>query len=408
MLNEQQRKAVYTHERFLFLLAGAGTGKTRVIVERIKYLISQGVEPQYILAITFTNRAANEMRLRIRHRGVAVHTFHQFCYQTLKKYQSYAYRIASDAKFMNEDEHLLISKYKNSHYQLKKPKFFDVYQEYLIDHHLKDFDDILLDFYQARQQLKKNLKYRYIFVDEFQDTNRLQYMILKQLVQDQTALFCVGDPDQSIYKFRGAQEKIIEQFVHDFRAAVYTLTTNYRSVDSVLKLANLLIRRNNRTFKKQLTGVHHDLINPYLIESDTQDLEAKTIIECINRYIKSGIKTNEIAVLYRDHQRSYRLRYQLKSMYDKGISLMSLHQAKGLEFMIVFIIGLEEGVLPSYHAKTLVDVQEERRLFFVGTTRAKQVLYLSYVRYNNETERVRKSRFLKELKKGRHLLKKHM
>ena len=401
-----QQQAVYTNERFVFLLAGAGTGKTRVIIERMKYLLQQGIPESRLLAITFTNKAANEMKERLQHDNVAIHTFHQFCYRMLKQYQTYTYDILNQDLPINEAEQLLIARYKNSFYQTKKPKVYDQYESYLKDHHLKDFDDLLLDFYHQADQWTKVISYDYIFVDEFQDTNRLQYLILKKLIQKHTSLFCVGDPDQSIYQFRGAHEKVIEQYVKDFNAKVLTLNINYRSVDSILKLANALIKRNNKTFKKVLIGVNHQKVLQYMIENDHQQQESQVLIKHIKNHIKEGVKPSEIAILYRNHQRSYDIRYAINQTYIKGIHILSLHQAKGLEFDVVFIIGLEEGSIPSYHAHTLSDLQEERRLFFVGITRAKSVLYLSYVKYNNDAEHVAKSRFLKELKKEQHLLKK--
>lgn len=410
LLNKSQEKAIYTTEPFLFLLAGAGTGKTSVIVARIKHLISSGVKPENILAITFTNRASKEMKSRISNDEIAVHTFHQFCYQKLKEYISYDYQIASDGIPLNDEILLQITKYKNSYFKNKRPKFYDKYQQYLKQNDLKDFDDLLIDFHHYFHHIKKHVKYNYIFVDEFQDTNLLQYMIIKKLIDKDTHILCVGDPDQSIYKFRGAHAKIIQMFISDFHAKVFTLTTNYRSTNEILKLANSLIKRNNRTYRKKLIAVNHTKYIQKITAYDTQEQEAKNMIETINSHLKKGVKAQDIAVLFRNHSRCYRLREMLDETgiyyrdsttsehLSNTINLLSLHQSKGLEFSVVFIIGLEEGSLPSHHVYSLAELQEERRLLFVGITRAKHYLYLSFIHFNNEAEYLKNSRFIQELK----------
>ncbi len=411
MLNKEQEKAVYTKEPFLFLLAGAGTGKTSVIVARIKHLINTGIAPEKILAITFTRRASAEMKKRINNRGIAVHTFHQFCFQTLKKYVSYQYQIMSGDCILSEGELLEITTYKNSLYQKKKPKSYEKYETFLKENRMKDFDDLLLDFHYHFHQFKQYVNYKYVFIDEFQDTNLLQYKILKKITEKKTHVFCVGDPDQSIYKFRGADAKIINKFIKDYKAKVLTLTKNYRSTKHILKLANSLIKVNNNKYSKRLITDNNDVYEQKVLHYTNQETEAIDIIKRIKNHMRNGVKINEIAVLFRNHSRCFSLRKTMNEMdvnfnensgnsaYDSGVKLLSLHQAKGLEFSVVFIMGLEQGILPSYHSKLLLDLEEERRLFFVGITRAKKYLYVSYVSLNNDAEYVKKSLFLTELKK---------
>lgn len=411
MLNESQEKAVYTKEPFLFLLAGAGTGKTSVIVARIKHLINSGIKPEKILAITFTNKASKEMKKRINHENISVHTFHQFCFKKLKEHLDYCETIYEDELPFTDDERLKITTYKNSLFTKKKPKMYEEYQLFLKEKKAKDFDDLLIDFHHYFHKLEKHISYDYIFVDEFQDTNLLQYLIIKKMAKKNTHIFCVGDPDQSIYRFRGAHDKIIEIFIKEFHASIYKLTLNYRSSKQILMIANGIIKRNNSKHKKVLMTYNNYESNILNLSFNDMTDEAIYISNKINDYIKSGIQPSEIAVLFRNHHRSFYLRqrldgidikYQsdrLKSTFFSSVHLLSLHQAKGLEFSFVFIIGLEQGTLPSYHAKTQLDLEEERRLFFVGITRAKKDLYLSHVWYNNDTEYIKKSQFLIDLKK---------
>ncbi len=411
MLNQLQKKVVYTNEPFLFLLAGAGTGKTRVIVERIKHLVSTGVSPDKILAITFTNRASNEMRERVKNENIAIHTFHQFCFQKLKEHLDYSYHIISEDIPIKEESLLLITRYKNSFYRQKKPKEYHVYQSILVEKNEKDFDDLLIDFHHHFHKLKRYVNYDYIFIDEFQDTNYLQYMIIKKLITKKTNVLCVGDPDQSIYKFRGAHAQIINSYIKDYQAKVLKLTMNYRSTNHILTLANSLIKRNNNRYKKILVTDNNHNYKQFLIESLNENDESKYVCKCIEEHLKKGVTANDIAVLFRNHNRCYTLKEKMNyldiayhdnsanSVSQKAINLLTLHQAKGLEFSVVFIIGLEQGSIPSYHAKTNLDLQEERRLFFVGMTRAKHFLYLSFVRFNNDSKHLLKSIFIKELKR---------
>ncbi len=409
MLNESQKKAVFTKEPFLFLLAGAGTGKTRVIVERIKHLMNEGIKAEEILAITFTRRATLEMKKRINLENVAVHTFHQFCYSKLKENIDYKYKMIDKTVQISEEEQLKITRYKNSFYKDIKPKVYDDYQMCLKQNNMKDFDDLLIDFHHYFHKIRKQINFKYIFIDEFQDTNLLQYMIIQKLAVKNIHIFCVGDPDQSIYKFRGAQTKIIDMFVKDYHAAVFQLTSNYRSTKNIIMLANSLIKQNNRTYKKSLITSNHVVGSHKILVFKNQREEALSIIEFVKLHRKNGVNLADIAVLFRSHERSFLCReicdqmgimYRSESserMAEDKLNLLTLHQSKGLEFSVVFIIGLENGSLPSYHAKTQQELEEERRLFFVGITRAKKHLYITSVRFNNEARHLKKSIFLKGL-----------
>lgn len=407
-LNEMQKKVVYSKERFLFLLAGAGSGKTRVVIERIKYLLNRKVSEQDILALTFTNKAAHEMKVRIGREDIKIHTFHQFCFQELKSKINYNYTIFNeDQQRFTKKELLEITTYKNSYFKKRKPKAYHAYQNYLKEKNQKDFDDLLLDFYTYLKQ-KNEYEFLYIFVDEFQDTNQLQYMILKMLIKENTHCLCVGDPDQSIYRFRGANSKIIEMYVKDYGAIVEKLTINYRSNSTIIGHANRLIKRNYRNYKKELqpSKTHTNQIRSFVFMS--LDEESMFIINIIKSWIYQGIKPEEIAILYRKHHRCYQLIQFLKieqftyyqeltfENHNHHINLLSIHQAKGLEFEAVIILGLESSIFPSVQTNQKVLLEEERRLMFVAMTRAKEHLIFTHVRYNQYFHRQDPSLFIKE------------
>jgi DNA helicase II / ATP-dependent DNA helicase PcrA len=407
-LNDMQKKVVYSNERFLFLLAGAGSGKTRVVIERIKHLINLQVLETKILALTFTNKAAQEMKDRIGKEYIKIHTFHQFCFQELKKKCDYSFNIYNEEEHHFTKKELLdITTYKNSYYKNKKPKVYQSYQRYLLDHKMKDFDDLLLDFYELVKQ-KNDYDFLYIFVDEFQDTNQLQYMILKMLIKDYTYCLCVGDPDQSIYRFRGANSKIIDQYVKDFNAKVEKLTINYRSNMTIINHANRLIKRNYRNYKKDLipSKTHTNHIESYVFMS--QEQESEFILNRVKSLIHQGLRPQDIAILYRKHHRCYHLIQHLKTeefiyyqeiTFDQihhHIHVLSVHQAKGLEFAAVIILGLESNIFPSYQTDQKVLLEEERRLMFVAMTRAKEHLIFTHIRYNQYFQRQKPSLFIKE------------
>ena len=408
ILNDMQKEVVYSKERFLFLLAGAGSGKTRVIIERIKYLISTGVSPDQILGLTFTHKAAKEMQERIGNKDVRLQTFHQFAFQILRQNIHYPYHVFKEEESHFSKEQLLsITKHKNSYFRTHKPKIYDTYITYLKKYNLKDFDDLLIDFYELIKKQPLVCLYQYIFVDEFQDTNLLQYMILKKLIHKQTHVLCVGDPDQSIYQFRGAQAKIINEYIKDYNAKVMKLTINYRSNATIIEHANRLIKRNYRTLKKDLIPHHEATQNIRSFLFMQVGDEAQAIITWVKSFIKNGIKPHDIAILFRQHHRCYELIRMFKiedvSFYQQSdhhlndyIQLLTIHQAKGLEFEVVIILGLEAQQFPSAHTHQKELLDEERRLMFVAMTRAKKHLLFTHVRYNSYMQRQKPSLFIRE------------
>lgn len=408
-LNEEQKKVVYSKERFLFLLASAGSGKTRVIVERIKAIIAEGVCPTKILAITFTKKAASEMEKRVKNKQVNIHTFHQFCFLKLKEDYKMMFEMFKNEKHeFTKQEVLEISKYKNSVFKTKKPKNYIKYQNNLASNKMKDFDDLLLDFHN--ELCKENpYNYSYIFIDEFQDTNFLQFELLKKLTKKKTAVFAVGDPDQSIYSFRGSNDKIISKYILNFKAKLETLSINYRSSKNIITIANSLIKRNNRPFKKDI--VTHAAVGTqaYHLKFKNQKNETFFLINLIKTLKKNKIKENEIAILFRNNFRAYSLKKSLlendvhfqnynenETKFSNGVQLMTIHKAKGLEFDCVIVLGLEKGMLPSARQNRILDIEEERRLMFVAITRARKHLYFSSVEVDLNLYTYKTSCFIKE------------
>lgn len=361
-LNEEQKKAVYTEEPYVFLLAGAGSGKTRVIVERIKFLISKGFQKEDILCITFTKKAALEMQERLVETSVSVYTFHGYCYELLAKNKSI--KIFEYNNEFLESDILKIANYKNSLKKIKKPAIFDTYQTYLKARGLADFDDLLIE---ALDEVKYHT-YKFIFVDEFQDTNLLQFKLLETMLHQEVHFFAVGDPDQSIYGFRGARYELITIFLEKYQAKLLRLERNYRSIDSILDASNRLINKNLNRIKKTLTGIRRSNIKPIVWIGSNQSIELKII---------QTIKQNKFfgaVVLYRNHYQAARLKQVAKRNYLFNVRFMSFHESKGLEFETVFIIGME--ALPFDKDHMYKNEEEERRLLFVALTRAKTNLYI--------------------------------
>ena len=286
-LNESQKIAAQHIDGPMLILAGAGSGKTKTITTRLAYLISIGIDPRSILTLTFTNKAASEMRERafnmidssIINTPPLLCTFHKFGLLFLKFYMTELNRknnfiiIDTDDKkriLKSLDKEITtallsseISRYKNSLLSPAEAKtaaqlklyqqiaeVYEKYQEYLEKNNLVDFDDLLLLPYEILKNNQKladeiSQKYQYIMVDEYQDTNELQYRLLRLLCTSHNNLCVVGDDDQSIYGWRGATIKNILNFTEHFdNTLVVKLEENYRSTDTILNHANQLIEHN--------------------------------------------------------------------------------------------------------------------------------------------------------------------
>lgn len=353
-LNEQQKEAVFHTEGPLLILAGAGSGKTRVLTHRIAYLIEErGVNPWNILAITFTNKAAGEMRERVDRlvgfgaESIWVSTFHSTCVRILRRYID---RIGFDTNFTiydSDDQKSLMrdvcrvldvdtKKYKErmflsaisaakdemitpDEYELNaagdfgKQKIAQVYREYERQLHANnalDFDDLLLKTVQLFQTQPDVLesyqeRFRYIMVDEYQDTNTVQFKFVSLLAAKYQNLCVVGDDDQSIYKFRGANIRNILNFEQKFQnARVIKLEQNYRSTQNILNAANAVIQNNRGRKDKTLWTDNGDGEKVHLRQFDTAYDEAEFVADDIRKNIENGGTYQDYAILYRTNAQS--------------------------------------------------------------------------------------------------------
>lgn len=354
-LNEQQKEAVLHTEGPLLILAGAGSGKTRVLTHRIAYLIEeQGVNPWNILAITFTNKAAGEMRERVDKlvafgaESIWVSTFHSTCVRILRRHinllgydNNFTIYDSDDQKTLMKDvckllqidtkifkERALLSTISHAKDELITPEEFriraegefsqkkiaEVYEEYekqLRANNALDFDDLLVKTVQLFQTQADVLEYyqerfRYIMVDEYQDTNTVQFELIRLLASKYRNLCVVGDDDQSIYKFRGANIKNILNFEHVFEEAkVIKLEQNYRSTSNILNAANAVIRNNRGRKDKTLWTNNGDGEKLEFRQFDTAYDEAEYIVGDIREHVDRGeCAYNDNAILYRTNAQS--------------------------------------------------------------------------------------------------------
>jgi DNA helicase-2/ATP-dependent DNA helicase PcrA len=333
-LNAEQVEAVTHVDGPLLVLAGAGSGKTRVITRRVAHLIGQGVSPRNILAITFTNKAAGEMQERVKRlvpeSRVWISTFHKFCARLLRIHGELVglrddyviYDTADRLKVIRDcleqvgldrsqcpPERIenAISRAKNdlldpvayseaasNYFEINAAKVYRLYQDQLLHVNAVDFDDLLLhaatllrDNPDLRAELDE--RYRFILVDEYQDTNLAQYAILRCLSANHPNLCATGDPDQSIYGWRGANIKNILKFEHDFPGArVVRLETNYRSTKRILAAASHLIRFNKHRKPKDLVTDNPEGV-PVRVERYTDEREeSQSIALWIREAVESG------------------------------------------------------------------------------------------------------------------------
>ena len=359
-LNEQQLAAVTLPAQHALILAGAGSGKTRVLTTRIAWLISTGqASPQQILAVTFTNKAAREMLVRIAAqlpistRGMWVGTFHGLCNRLLRAHwrdaalpQSFQILDTADQlaaikrllKAANVDE----EKYPPRQLQWfingakeegrrasqiiatneldrRFAELYAAYDDQCRREGVVDFAELLLRCYELldrNRALREHYqrRFRHILVDEFQDTNVLQYKWLKLLAGESNAVFAVGDDDQSIYAFRGANVGNMAAFEREFRVQnLIKLEQNYRSHANILDCANGLIRHNNKRLGKELwtDSGHGEPVRVY--EAMTDGQEAQWLIEEIKSLLNEGHARADIALLYRSNAQSRVLEHGLFS-----------------------------------------------------------------------------------------------
>jgi DNA helicase-2/ATP-dependent DNA helicase PcrA len=465
-LNENQKKAVLHSRGPLLIIAGAGTGKTKVITHRISNLIKQGVNPKHILAVTFTNKAAQEMAERICNlmqieatESPTVGTFHAIAANILRKHGD-CVDINPHFSILDEKESLEIIKSSIEELKLNLRQFrpqniqnlisqkksqFDgqplsgdffptvlgeikeKYDECLKKQNALDFDDLIqktVFLFEQKPEILKIYqgKWPYIHIDEYQDTDNSQYRLIRLLSRPQGNICAVGDDDQSIYGFRGANFTNILNFEKTWPdAEIIILERNYRSSQKILYAANAIIAKNEMRRPKSLYTRRKKGVKITSFEAKNEKEEAEFIAKQIKNLLQKPLMS-EIAVLCRLNSQfsafekvfqECGLPFQAASNQDsllieqkKPIRLMTIHAAKGLEFKNVFIPGLEKGLFPCLAPTRPYfngEKEEERRLFYVALTRAQEKVFLSWCRFRTVfgTKQINQpSQFLEDIPKN--------
>jgi DNA helicase-2/ATP-dependent DNA helicase PcrA len=394
-LNPAQKKAVLKTEGPLLVFAGAGSGKTRVLTYRIAQLVREkGISPRNILAVTFTNKAADEMRERVEHllggsaKGIWISTFHSACARILRQHihhlgfernfviydeedqerhiKSVMKDLALDFKMFHpramqssidrlKNEGIMPDQYRPSQFNIFEKRLALVYQRYQEDLHRNngvDFGDLLLFvtlLFRKFPEILASYQHlcRYVMVDEFQDTNLIQYQLIKRLTEKHGNICVVGDDDQSIYRWRGAEVGNILNFEKDFPGAeVITLEQNYRSTQHILNAANHVVKRNRLRKEKVLwtENPQGDLLTFYAAEDEAD--ESRFVIRKINEYAQSNPKA--LSRPYRDIAVFYRINAQSRAVEEELIK----HQ---IPYTIV-------GGLKFYERKEIKDILAYLRL----------------------------------------------
>ena len=398
LLNQEQYNAAIATDGPVLVSAGAGSGKTRLLTYRIAYLITEcGVPAHKILAITFTNKAAGEMKDRITKVAqngdmVTVSTFHSFCARMLRTYASFIdgykenFTIFSETdtakifkdlfKELNIDDETTkcnfkhnLSTIKNENMTLNEfikiysydkdievfAKFYTMYDAELKKNNAMDFDDLLINFYKlisTNQEVLDSIqnKFTYFSVDEFQDTNRLQYDIVKLLASKTRNILIVGDEDQSIYGWRGANIENIFNFTKDFpEAQVFKLEQNYRSTKKILEHANLIIKNNSNRLDKKLYTENSEGTDVTYYPASTETDEADYVVRKIVQMHAMGVPYSEIAILMRLNalSRSFEeklLAYNIPHIMYNGFKFFERQEIKNVLAYLTAIVNPDDNV----------------------------------------------------------------
>lgn len=457
-LNADQRAAVlHDHDTGaqLLILAGAGSGKTSVLTKRIQYRIAMGVNPENILALTFTAAAATEMRERVQAlfpgAGVRLCTFHSLALYMLKQkiggrfaYEMVGFRKppvpqeSAGREFMEE-----LSRFRVRGSRFNRENLFDdssapslvsrlaKLQQSVLESGQVVFEDLIFlairlleDHEEARDYFQK--QWTEILVDEYQDINPSQYRMVKALLGERKSLFVVGDDDQAIYGFRGADIGNINRFCDDFKqSTLIRLEWNYRSTPSILHLANDIFENKPLRLRKVLRAgnpkgsggnpIFRENRKPEVWVSDTPIEEMLKIICKIKELRESyDLAWKNFAILVRYNRQ--RLYYEEvlrdaelpvagdeteENAVEDGIHVETVHASKGLQYAVVFYAGLAEGLTPGEcggnRRQRKKQLDEERRLYYVGVTRAEAYLILLYCKqryWKGRLRNYRRSRFL--------------
>ncbi len=361
LLDEEQHQIVTSKpNQNIRILAGAGSGKTTTILCRVKYLLDNFTTPNRVLILTFNKDSSENLKNRVVklfnfNINIDIYTIDAFCCLLYHK-------------FHNQKSYISLSEYV-------------IYGR-----------KIMMDYGSEIAA-----KYNYVFFDEFQDVNSIQFDILNQFVKNGCFLTVIGDDSQNIYQFRGTDNYFMLNFDNIFKnTSTYTLTSNYRSTKSIVKLANNLISLNENQVKKVMKTNNDKGYRPKFILSETEENQIEFIIGKIQSLIEEGVNPDEIAILSRN---AYHLKIMetelikydiplVASITDKigenikkilepnKVAVTTIHKSKGLEWSHVFILGFCHHHFPSHLNNNIKNIEEERRLFYVGCTRAKNRLYL--------------------------------
>lgn len=422
-LNDKQREAASQIDGSILILAGAGSGKTRTITYRIAHMIENiGISPYSILAVTFTNKAAKEMRERVEElvgdiaKACTISTFHSFGMRLLRMYgKEVGYnsnftiydtddqkRIVkailkgqnlsiNGVKLTERDLVSMISKIKEQiktldEYSVMNKQIVEVYDKYnraLLESNAMDFSDILLNTYKLLQKSeileKVQNKYKYIMIDEYQDTNNLQYKIIDLIARKSSNLCVVGDENQSIYGFRGANILNILNFENNYNnAKIIKLEENYRSTTTILDAANELIKNNKSSKDKKLWTQNGkgDLIK--VLACDNARDEVSRIIEIIKRNHQNGIAYRDMTILYRTNAQSRLfeegfLRYNIPHKVFGGISFYSRAEIKDIIAYLSIIVNPQDEL----NLQRIINVPKRK----VGEKGIEKII--TYARENN-------------------------
>lgn len=316
MLNKSQQEVAELQKGSFLLIAGAGSGKTRTLVERVKLLLESNVDSSKILLISFTNKACEEISARLKGK-VIVKTFHSLSLDFLKEGLPNNVRQKNFTLYDKSDQLALVRTFLRSLKIEKKPteesllsalsfkkntqsqknieyfdEFFHFYESSLKFFNALDFDDLLVyaENYMTDEFIQK---FQYIMVDEFQDTNKIQMNLLLKLTKFHKNLMVVGDMDQSIYGFRGARQENLQEFLDIFKPKIYFLSENYRSGKSIIHFSNKLISENVRMFESSMIPLKQEQGSVELFEVLNEEQEADFVIETIKKY------KNNIAIFFR-------------------------------------------------------------------------------------------------------------
>ncbi|CAM2394564.1 ATP-dependent helicase [Fusobacterium watanabei] len=422
-LNDKQKEAASQIDGSILILAGAGSGKTRTITYRIAHMIENvGISPYSILAVTFTNKAAKEMRERVEElvgdiaKACTISTFHSFGMRLLRMYakevgynSNFTIYDTDDQKRMvkailkgqnlslngvkltERDIVSMISKIKEQiktldEYSVMNKQIVEVYDKYnkvLLESNAMDFSDILLNTYKLLQKPeileKVQNKYKYIMIDEYQDTNNLQYKIIDLIARKSSNLCVVGDENQSIYGFRGANILNILNFETNYNnAKIIKLEENYRSTTTILDAANELIKNNKSSKDKKLWTQNGkgDLIK--VLACDNARDEVSRIIEIIKGNHQNGIAYRDMTILYRTNAQSRvfeegLLRYSIPHKVFGGISFYSRAEIKDIIAYLSIIVNPQDEL----NLQRIINVPKRK----VGEKGIEKII--TYARENN-------------------------